>query len=143
MRAARATTVPASFAAVRQDFIGDRPRCPIITDGSILDIDGLTNDQIIFGGNSGTAGYGVSGMPLTIRCQADYPGGFGSRSAVARLNAEVGFTSQPVPTPGSAALGGLLLLGVVQPMVKVRQGATAACSREGLEWMAPPADRLT
>ena len=34
---------------------------PIITDGSALDIDGLVNDQIIFAGNYGAAGYLVSG----------------------------------------------------------------------------------
>lgn len=45
---------------------------PIITDGSALDIDGLINDQIIFGGNYGTAGYLVSG---TLRQSPTWPVG--------------------------------------------------------------------
>lgn len=35
---------------------------PIITDGSPLDTDGTVNDQIIFSGNYGSAGYLVSGV---------------------------------------------------------------------------------
>jgi hypothetical protein len=45
---------------------------PLITDGSGLDIDGVINDQIIFGGNYGTAGYWVSG---TVRQSPAWPVG--------------------------------------------------------------------
>lgn len=45
---------------------------PIITDGSAFDIDGLINDQIIFAGNYGTAGYLVSG---TLRQSPTWPVG--------------------------------------------------------------------
>lgn len=45
---------------------------PIITDGSALDIDGIVNDQIIFSGNYGTAGYLVSG---TLRQSPTWPVG--------------------------------------------------------------------